>query len=94
VRYFVGLFVLLFAAMSACDETTEPTCTPENDCAAPADGGSIPDGAVQTSTDDGAPPPPFDAGVVSPQPTCKGLFELCSFQECCSPYGCTNGTCR
>jgi enoyl-CoA hydratase/carnithine racemase len=35
----------------------------------------------------------FAAGA-TPAPTCKGLFELCSGQECCAPYGCTNGTCR
>lgn len=92
---FAGAFVWL-----ACDETTsdpgpnpDPECkTPE--CIAALDGGAPPDGAPAVNPDGSIIDPiPFDAGV-TPAPTCKGLFELCSGQECCSPYLCTNGTCR
>jgi hypothetical protein len=79
----------------ACDETIGPDCEAD-ECPLVVDGGALPDGSTPgTPGDDGAigTPIPFDAGT-TPAPTCKGLFELCSGQECCAPYGCTNGTCR
>ena len=81
----------------ACDESTDnsdPSCQPDGgDCVVDLDA-ALPDGAPPPSNDSGiVDPAPFDAGT-TPAPTCKGLFELCSGQECCSPYGCTNGTCR
>lgn len=81
----------------ACDETTgdpDPDCKTEECIAQRADGGVPPDGAPPPANDGAIIDPiPFDAGV-TPPPTCKGLFELCSGQECCSPYTCSNGTCR
>jgi hypothetical protein len=79
-------------ASTACDETGGPGPDPNA-----ADGGVVlVDGtAPAPPPNDGAviDPIPFDAGTV-PAPTCKGLFELCSGQECCSPNACVNGTCR
>jgi hypothetical protein len=88
------VLVVLFAALVpasfvACDAST-PGPEPS------AEGGTTVDGAAPAPPlDDGAivAPIPFDAGT-TPAPTCKGLFELCSGQECCSPNLCTNGTCR
>jgi hypothetical protein len=91
-------FVIISLASScfwfACDETTtDPGPAPDP---ALADGGALLDAnAPAPPTDDGAviAPIPFDAGF-TPAPTCKGLFELCSGQECCAPNICQNGTCR
>jgi hypothetical protein len=90
------LVLVASGAFAACDETTEPDCrdgqcTPVDDAGQPVDSA-----APAPPADDGAviAPLPFDSGSTLPAPACKGLFELCSGQECCSPYGCNNGTCR
>jgi hypothetical protein len=100
MRWLAGAMIPFAASLIwiACDESTDtpdPTCEPNEPCV-PPDGGAPPDGAspVPPSNDSGfVDPAPFDAGTTT-NPTCKGLFELCSGQECCSPYACTNGTCR
>lgn len=88
---FVRLLPLLLVA---CEGGAQPDPLPD-----PSIDGGAP---VVTDANAPAPPPndagivepiPFDAGTVPP-PTCKGLFELCSGQECCSPNVCNNGTCR
>jgi hypothetical protein len=89
VKHALIALLLPVALFAACDETTDPDPNA-------ADGGTPVDGATPPPpADDGAiiAPIPFDAGT-TPAPTCKGLFELCSGQECCSPNACVNGTCR
>jgi len=98
VRFVLAALVVALVSLRAfvaCDDTSEPDCR-DDACAAVQPDSSTNDGAPFQPTDDGSglpPPDPFDAGTTT-TPSCKGLFELCSATECCSPYGCTNGTCR
>jgi hypothetical protein len=83
----------LSRSLLACESSTPPTCLPDaSDCPEARDGSALADANVvvpDAGTGD------FDAGSEPPPPACKGQLELCSsLTECCTPYACTNGTCR